>query len=59
MDDSYSDYLDAEAHAELEKSMTGTLFGVGLMLEVKAGQPAIMTPLAGSPALKAGLRRGT
>ncbi len=58
LDDSYSDYLDADAHADLEKSMTGTLQGVGLMLELKTGQPVVLTPLVGSPALRAGLRAG-
>jgi carboxyl-terminal processing protease len=56
--DPYSDYLTPEMVAEMEKQIGGTLVGIGAQLEMHDRQIRVVTPLADSPALKAGIQPG-
>lgn len=53
--DSASEYLDAEALAEL-KGKRGTEVGIGVELALRSGLPTVAAAIEGSPADKAGLR---
>jgi carboxyl-terminal processing protease len=54
--DPYSEFLDAGRWTQLEKSLQSKVTGIGAQLAVKDGRVSVITPLAGSPALKAGIR---
>jgi carboxyl-terminal processing protease len=56
--DPYSDYLTPEMLAQMEKQMGGSLVGIGAQLETHEKLIRVVTPLPGSPALKAGIRPG-
>jgi carboxyl-terminal processing protease len=56
--DPYTDYLPADKLAELERQMEGKLTGIGAQLDMREGQIVVVTPLEGSPALKAGIQPG-
>jgi carboxyl-terminal processing protease len=56
--DPYTTYLPADALAELEKSNKGVITGIGLQLTKVDDRLAVVTPVEGSPALKAGLVPG-
>ena len=57
--DAHSQYLDADEYREIRVSTTGSYTGVGL--EVGAdieGAIRVVTPIAGSPAARSGIRSG-
>jgi carboxyl-terminal processing protease len=56
--DPYSDYLTPESLATMEKQISSAIVGIGVQLEMLDKQIRVVTPLAGSPALKAGVRPG-
>ena len=56
--DPYSDYLTPESLAAMEKQISSAIVGIGVQLELVDKQIRVVTPLAGSPALKAGVRSG-
>jgi carboxyl-terminal processing protease len=56
--DPYSDYLTPESLAAMEKQISSAIVGIGVQLEMVDKQIRIVTPLAGSPALKAGVQPG-
>ncbi|MDZ4687652.1 MAG: S41 family peptidase [Planctomycetaceae bacterium] len=56
--DPYSDYLTPEMVAEMEKQISGTLIGIGAQLEMHDRSIRVVTSLADSPALKAGIQPG-
>jgi carboxyl-terminal processing protease len=56
--DPYSAYYDDRKLAELDRNIQGKLTGIGVQLEMKDGLPRVISPMPGSPALKAGLRPG-
>ena len=51
-------YIDARQMADLTRDTQGKLTGIGAQLESRDGQVIVVTPLFGSPALKAGIRAG-
>jgi carboxyl-terminal processing protease len=58
LQDPYSEYLDPEELRQMERSLKATLTGIGVQLRKTEGRPVVVSPLEGSPALKAGLRPG-
>lgn len=56
--DPHSEFLEKKLHEEFEEDITGEFGGVGLQVETKAGRVVIITPIAGTPSDRAGLRRG-
>ncbi len=58
LDDPYTVYVPAVAVADFEKSMGGSYVGIGAEVRHMNGWLTIITPMAGSPAIKAGIRAG-
>ena len=47
-------YLTREEFAELEKNISGELYGIGARLTLRKGRPTIVQTFPGSPAREAG-----
>ena len=56
--DPHSQFLRADEFRETEEELSNAFGGVGIQVEVRDGQVVIITPIAGTPAERAGLRRG-
>ncbi len=56
--DPHSQFLRADAYQETEEEMSNAFGGVGIQVEMRENQIVIITPIAGTPAERAGLRRG-
>ena len=56
--DPHSQYLDAEEYRDIRISTTGSYTGVGLEVADIDGAVHVITPIAGSPAARAGIRSG-
>ncbi|MBI2813707.1 MAG: S41 family peptidase [Opitutae bacterium] len=56
--DPHSQFLRADDYQQTEEEMTNAFGGVGIQVELRDGQIVIITPIAGTPAERAGLRRG-
>ncbi len=56
--DPHSQFLRADAYQETEEEMSNAFGGVGIQVETRDDQIVIITPIAGTPAERAGLRRG-
>ena len=56
--DPHSQYLDADEYRDIRISTTGSYTGVGLEVTELNGLVRIVTPMAGSPAARSGLRSG-
>jgi len=56
--DPYTDYLPAQELGLLNTQLRGAMTGIGAQLKIVDDRLTVMSPLEGSPALKAGLRPG-
>ncbi len=56
--DPYSQYLDADAYAELKADTEGKFGGIGIEVGIRNGFLRVISPLDGSPAEKAGILPG-
>ncbi len=56
--DAHSQYLDAEQYRDIRISTTGAYTGVGIEVSDVEGSIRVITPIAGSPAARAGIRSG-
>lgn len=56
--DSHSEYLSASEYRDIRVSTTGSYSGVGIEVAETNGVMRVITPIAGSPAARAGIRRG-
>jgi carboxyl-terminal processing protease len=56
--DPHSQFLLAEEFQETEEELSNAFGGVGIQVEQRDGQIIIITPIAGTPAERAGLRQG-
>lgn len=56
--DSHSQYLDAGEYRDIRIGTTGSYTGVGIEVNEKDGVILVVTPMAGSPAARSGLRSG-
>ena len=56
--DAHSEYLSANEYRDIRISTTGSYTGVGIEVADVNGMLRVITPIAGSPAARAGIRRG-
>ena len=56
--DPHSRYLDARAQNDQRSAITGSFGGLGMEVEMFDGLVRVVTPMAGTPAARAGLQRG-
>lgn len=56
--DPHSQFLRANEFQETEDELTNAFGGVGIQVEQRDGAIVVITPIAGTPAERAGLRRG-
>ncbi|MDI1335011.1 MAG: S41 family peptidase [Lacunisphaera sp.] len=56
--DPHSQFMRADEYRETEDELTNAFGGVGIQVEQRDGQIVVITPIAGTPAERAGLRRG-
>ena len=56
--DPHSEYLDASEYRDIRISTTGSYTGIGIEVDEVGGNVMIVTPIAGSPAARAGIRSG-
>ena len=56
--DAHSQYLDADEYRDIRISTTGSYTGIGVEVNEKDGRIQVVTPMAGSPAARSGMRSG-
>ena len=56
--DPHSVFLDTERFTSLQESTTGTYGGLGIQIDVRDGWIAVVAPLPGTPAERAGIQTG-
>lgn len=56
--DAHSQYLDADEYRDIRISTTGSYTGVGIEVSEVDGIIRVITPIAGSPAARSGIRSG-
>ena len=56
--DPHSRYLDARAQSNERSAITGSFGGLGLQVDMLDGLVRVVTPMAGTPAARAGLQSG-
>ena len=56
--DPHSQFLVADEYRETEDELTNAFTGVGIQVEARDGHIVIIAPIPGTPAERAGLRRG-
>ncbi|MBA3849000.1 MAG: S41 family peptidase [Opitutus sp.] len=56
--DPHSEYLDAEAFSATEEELNNEFSGIGIQVEERDGHIVVITPIADTPAERAGIRRG-
>ena len=56
--DAHSQYLDAGEYRDIRISTTGSYTGIGIEIDEVAGNVMVVTPIAGSPAARSGIRSG-
>jgi carboxyl-terminal processing protease len=56
--DAHSEYLDANEYRDIRVSTTGSYTGVGIEVAQIEGAIRVITPIAGSPAARSGIRSG-
>lgn len=58
LNDPYSRFLDPEAYREMKIETDGSFGGLGIVITVRDGRVVIISPIAGSPAFRAGIKAG-
>jgi carboxyl-terminal processing protease len=56
--DAHSQFLDADEYRDIRISTTGSYTGVGIEVTEVDGRIRVITPMAGSPAARSGIRSG-
>lgn len=56
--DPHSEFLPAEDFSRTEEELTNEFSGVGIQVEQRDNKVVVISPIAGSPAERAGIRRG-
>ena len=56
--DAHSQYLDASEYRDIRISTTGSYTGIGIEIDEVDGKVLVVTPMAGSPAARSGIRSG-
>ncbi|MFZ2200141.1 MAG: S41 family peptidase, partial [Microgenomates group bacterium] len=58
LDDPYTQYLPPKENKQASEDLNGAFFGVGIELGYKDSTLAVVSPIAGSPAERAGVKAG-
>lgn len=56
--DAHSQFLDADEYRDIRASTTGSYTGIGIEVHDDDGIVTVITPMAGSPAARSGIRSG-
>ncbi len=56
LDDPYTRFLDPEEFAEESRSISGTLYGIGVQIGLREDKLVVISPIEDTPAAKAGLQ---
>ena len=56
--DAHSEFLDAEEYRDIRISTTGSYTGIGIEVSTQDGILKVISPMAGSPAARSGIRSG-
>ena len=56
--DAHSEFLDAEEYRDIRISTTGSYTGIGIEVTEQDGELTVISPMAGSPAARSGIRSG-
>lgn len=56
--DAHSEYLDASEYRDIRISTTGSYTGIGIEVDEVNGALLVVSPIAGSPAARSGIRSG-
>jgi carboxyl-terminal processing protease len=56
--DAHSEFLDADEYRDIRISTTGSYSGIGIEVNEEDGVITVITPMAGSPAARSGIRSG-
>ncbi|HVU18732.1 MAG TPA: S41 family peptidase [Candidatus Didemnitutus sp.] len=56
--DPHSEFMTADEYSEAEEELTNEFSGVGIEVEQRDNKVVVITPIAGTPAERAGIRRG-
>ena len=56
--DPHSQFLDAAEYRDIRASTTGSYTGIGIEVNERDGMIVVVTPMAGSPAARSGIRSG-
>ena len=56
--DPHSQYLDADEYRDIRISTTGSYTGIGIEVSEVDGDIKVISPIAGSPAARSGIRSG-
>ncbi len=56
--DPYTNYIPLQEQGDFDKNVRGRYVGIGASVEIRDGWITIVSPMAGSPALQAGIQAG-
>lgn len=56
--DPYTNYIPLQKQGDFDKNVRGRYVGIGAQVDMRNGWLTIVSPMAGSPALQAGIRAG-
>ncbi len=56
LDDPYTRFLDPEEFADEKRSISGTLFGIGVQIGIRDDKLTVIAPIEDTPAARAGLQ---
>ncbi|MDW7988310.1 MAG: S41 family peptidase, partial [candidate division WOR-3 bacterium] len=56
--DPYSNYLESDEYSELKTKLEAQFGGIGIYIGTRDNYPAVISPIEGTPAYRAGLRAG-
>ncbi|MBI5399975.1 S41 family peptidase [Candidatus Saganbacteria bacterium] len=58
LEDPYTRFVEPKAYKEMQMRLSGSYSGIGIYIGMKNEQIAVIAPIAGTPAEKAGLKTG-
>ena len=58
LEDPYSRFLDEGEYSQFQEEVTGKFIGIGVEISVKDNEIVVVSPIADTPAKKAGIRSG-
>ncbi len=56
--DQFTRFMDEESNAQFDQMISGKFVGIGVEIAIRNGEMIIVSPIEGSPALRAGLEPG-